>query len=154
MPKIKNSIPAKKAGRPKAFKSPDELLKIFFEYKNFTKKNPLIEPDYVGRMAKLVYREFERPLTMVGFEVYCCERKIAKELKDYFANTHKAYNNFVEVCARIKTEIRADQIEGGMIGTYNPSITQRLNGLVEKVQEDGSKEIIIKVQFAIKEVIE
>jgi hypothetical protein len=28
--------------------------------------------------------------------------------------------------------IRNDQIDGGMVGQYNPSITQRLNGLVEK----------------------
>ena len=29
--------------------------------------------------------------------------------------------------------ISGDQIQGGMAGLYNPSITQRLNGLVEKV---------------------
>jgi len=38
----------------------------------------------------------------------------------------------MEVCSRIKKSIRKDQIEGGMVGQYNPSITQRLNGLVEK----------------------
>ena len=30
--------------------------------------------------------------------------------------------------------MRQDQIEGGMAGMYNPSITQRLNSLVEKTQ--------------------
>ena len=31
-----------------------------------------------------------------------------------------------------REEIREDQIIGGMLSFYNPSITQRLNGLVEK----------------------
>lgn len=34
-----------------------------------------------------------------------------------------------------------------MSGIYNPSITQRLNGLVDKVQEDGTKEIVVKVKY-------
>ena len=43
-----------------------------------------------------------------------------------------------------------DQIEGGMAGIYNPSITQRLNNLVEKVQEDGNKNITVKVKYESK----
>jgi len=42
------------------------------------------------------------------------------------------YDDFCEVCARIKNEIREDQITGGILSFYNPSITQRLNNLVEK----------------------
>jgi hypothetical protein len=38
-----------------------------------------------------------------------------------------------------------------MAGIYNPSITQRLNGLVEKIQEDGNKEVTIKVKYEKKE---
>jgi hypothetical protein len=50
----------------------------------------------------------------------------------YFANTDNAYEDFRSICSRIKKTIRQDQIEGGMAGVYNPSITQRLNSLVEK----------------------
>jgi hypothetical protein len=42
------------------------------------------------------------------------------------------YDDFCEVCTRIKNEIREDQITGGILSFYNPSITQRLNNLVEK----------------------
>ena len=34
----------------------------------------------------------------------------------------------------IREVIRRDQIEGGMVGQYNPSITQRLNGLKEQTE--------------------
>ena len=34
-----------------------------------------------------------------------------------------------------KIKIREDQITGGMVGQYNPSITQRLNALKEQIEQ-------------------
>jgi hypothetical protein len=34
----------------------------------------------------------------------------------------------------VKNEIRENQILGGLLGVYNPSITQRLNGLTDKTE--------------------
>jgi TPP-dependent pyruvate/acetoin dehydrogenase alpha subunit len=53
-----------------------------------------------------------------------------------FLNKDERYEAYITICSRIKEAIREDQIGGGMAGIYNPSITQRLNGLVEKVQND------------------
>jgi hypothetical protein len=39
-----------------------------------------------------------------------------------------------------------------MVGIYNPSITQRLNGLVDRIQEDGSKDVTIKVKYESKRI--
>jgi hypothetical protein len=55
-------------------------------------------------------------------------------LDNYFANSRGRYKKFSSICRAIKEQIRQDQIEGGMAGMYNPSITQRLNSLVEKTQ--------------------
>ena len=41
---------------------------------------------------------------------------------------------FVPSVRVLRKTIRQDQIEGGMAGVYNPSITQRLNSLVEKTE--------------------
>jgi hypothetical protein len=82
---------------------------------------------------------------MEGFEVFCFNQGLNSELSHYFANYQGRYADFVAICAHIRKEIRADQIEGGMAGMYNPSITQRLNGLVDKIQEDGTKKIIVEV---------
>jgi hypothetical protein len=68
-------------------------------------------------------------------------------LGDYFSNRNDAYTDFSAICRAIKREIREDQISGGMAGIYNPSITQRLNGLVDKTQQDGSREVTIKVKY-------
>jgi hypothetical protein len=82
----------------------------------------------------MVYREKERPLTIEGFENYCANEGIIGDLSHYFANTKGRYKRFLTICSRIRREVRSDQIEGGMAGMYNPSITQRLNNLVEKTQ--------------------
>ena len=121
-------------GRPNKIESPEHLEEIFEQYKEYTKNNPYKVADYVGKDAVLVYREKEKPLTMEGFNVYVRRNGIASGLDNYFANLNNRYKRFLSICSRIREEIRQDQIEGGMAGMYNPSITQRLNNLVEKTQ--------------------
>jgi hypothetical protein len=82
----------------------------------------------------MVYREKEKPLTMEGFNNYVFDMGIIHGLDNYFANSRGRYKKFSSICRAIKEQIRQDQIEGGMAGMYNPSITQRLNNLVEKTQ--------------------
>ena len=123
-------------GRPKAISSPEELWEHFINYKNLTKANPIIVNDYVGKDGDRVERTKERPLTIEGFENYLEDMEIINDMSNYFANTNDKYSEFSTICKRIKRNVRIDQIEGGMAGIYNPSITQRLNGLVEKTQTD------------------
>ena len=121
-------------GRPNKIHSPEHLWELFQEYKKKTKENPFIVKDYVGKDADLVYREKERPLTIEGLNNYVFDIGIIHGLDNYFANSRGRYKKFSSICRAIKEQIRQDQIEGGMAGMYNPSITQRLNNLVEKTQ--------------------
>jgi hypothetical protein len=124
--------------RPKGTKNietPEKLWEIFLAYKNYVKENPIKVQDYVGKDGDAVYRDKERPLTIEGFECYCFENGIIGDLSHYFANTGSRYSDYVTICSRIKKMVRKDQIEGGMAGIYNPSITQRLNNLIEKVEQ-------------------
>jgi hypothetical protein len=132
--------------RPKGTKNietPEKMMEVFLAYKIHVKSNPIIVKDWVGGMAKEIEREKERPLTLEGFSVYCFEQGITKNVHDYFKNLNEAYNDYSPICSRIKEMIRIDQIEGGMAGIYNPSITQRLNSLTEKVESQvtGSLQI-------------
>jgi hypothetical protein len=72
---------------------------------------------------------------MQGYEVYCFKNDIARNLGDYFSNKDGKYVEFSTICAYIKRTIADDQIGGGMAGIYNPSITQRLNNLTDKVEQ-------------------
>lgn len=122
-------------GLEKMIKDPQKLWDLFKEYKEQNKNNPVVIEDYVGKDAIRVMREKPRALTMEDFENYVADiDDMPVALDQYFANRENRYTDFVSICSRIRREIRADQIAGGMAGVYNPSITQRLNGLVEKTE--------------------
>jgi hypothetical protein len=118
----------------KYIETPEILWQHFEEYKKETKSKPFLVKDWVGKDANQVHREKERPLTDKGFYNYC-RRKVGC-VRQYFDNQDKLYDEYIAICRAIKEEIDQDQIEGGMAGIYNPSITQRLNGLVEKTQTE------------------
>ena len=136
-----------KVGRPNNIQSPEHMWELFQAYKKHAKQKPIIVKDWVGAMATEVAREKERPLTMEGFECFVWDQGVSNGIDHYFSNQGGAYDKFLAICSRIKKEIRQDQISGGMAGIYNPSITQRLNGLVEKTQADDKKEMTIKVKY-------
>lgn len=127
-------------GKHKYIETPDKLLELFQEYKKWVKNNPIHVQDYVGKDAEMVYREKERPLTIDGFECYLFDKGIIGDLSHYFANTDNRYSDYLTICSRIKKAVRTDQIEGGMAGIYNPSITQRLNNLAENTNINAKVE--------------
>ena len=125
--------------RPKGTKyieTPERMWEIFLAYKKETKENPIKVHDFVGKDGDPVYRDKEKPLTIEGFECYCFENDIIGDLSHYFANTDNRYSDYLTICSRIKKMVRRDQIEGGMVGIYKESITQRLNGLKEQSETD------------------
>lgn len=134
--------------RPKGTKyieTPEKMWELFSEYKKWVKENPIKVEDWVGGIAKKITRKKERPLTLDGFECWCFDNNIISGIGDYFANKNDNYADYSTVCAHIRKTIREDQIGGGMAGIYNPSITQRLNNLVEKTDNKHEvSEIIIK----------
>jgi hypothetical protein len=121
-------------GRPKAFNSPEDLWNAFIKYKDKVKSNPILVHDFVGKDGVSVHREREQPLTMEGFECFCVDEGYIgyPDLTDYIEGKHK---DFLPISTRIRKFIRQDQIKGGMAGIYNPSLTARINGLVDKVEK-------------------
>jgi len=139
----------------KYIETPEKLWQLFEEYKKDVKNNPIsiveqkkgntILPKDLSKvsdtsikqiLSSIVELPAQRPLTLEGFENYVADLEIISDLSNYFANSNGAYEEYSTICQRIKRVIRQDQIEGGMVGIYNPSITQRLNGLVEKTDNN------------------
>jgi hypothetical protein len=119
-------------GKHKYIETPEKMWELFEQYKSQTKSNPILVQDFVGKDGDEVYRRKERPLTVDGFECWCYDNDIISDLSNYFANSDNKYSDYSTICSRIRKAVRNDQIEGGMSGIYNPSITQRLNGLTDK----------------------
>lgn len=116
------------------FKTPDDILKAWIEYKaDLKEKSKEWEKiQYVGKDGEKKIDYPKLPLTMEGFEVFCHENYGC--VNQYFDNQLNYYDDFITICSRIRREIRADQIAGGLLGFYNPSITQRLNNLKESTE--------------------
>jgi hypothetical protein len=131
-------------GKNKYIESPEKMWEYFEAYKKEKKASPILVQDYVGKDGMEVQRQKERPLTIDGFEVWCFDNDIISDLSQYFANTEQRYNEYQTICSRIRKAVRNDQIEGGMAGIYNPSITQRLNGLTEKTDNTHKVELTKK----------
>lgn len=121
-------------GKRKYIETPEKMWEYFESYKKWVKSNPIKVQDYVGKDAEMVYRTKERPLTIDGFECWCYDNEIISDLSNYFANSDNKYSEYSTICSRIRKAVRTDQIEGGMAGIYNPSITQRLNNLTERTE--------------------
>lgn len=100
--------------------------------------NEWLRVQYVGKDGDRATDPQKVPMTLEGFKRYC--RKHHGEIEQYFSNQDGLYTDFIGICSRIREEIRENQIIGGLLGFYNPSITQRLNGLTDKseVKTDGN----------------
>lgn len=116
----------------KYIETPEKLWELFEAYAKHTKGNPRIKVEYVGKDGDRVNTPLERPLTLEGFGNHLAIEGIIEGVEHYFTNTSGAYDEYLGVCSRIRRTIRQDQIEGGLVGQYNASITQRLNGLTDK----------------------
>jgi len=133
--------------RPKGtkyIKTAEMMWELFLAYKKEVKSKPRKKVEYVGRNGDKVETPLETPLTMEGFENYVATQNLNQDLSHYFCNLDNRYSDYVAICSRIRREIRQDQIEGGMVGQYNPSITQRLNGLVDKKEVENKGKLRFK----------
>jgi len=127
---------AKPPIKKKYIETPEKMWEYFLLYRDGIKEKPILVQDFVGKDGEEVNRKKERPLTMEGFENYLFRENIITDVSDYFENKDNRYESYIHICRAIKRTIKQDQIEGGMAGIYNPSITQRLNGLKEQSETE------------------
>jgi len=116
----------------KYIETPEKLFELFEAYRKEVKSTPRTNHVFVGKDGMDARQELERPLTLEGFQNYCEDNICC--VNQYFDNQDKRYDDYITICSRIRRIIRQDQIEGGLVGQYNPSITQRLNNLKEQTE--------------------
>lgn len=147
-PKIKTYNQAlneykKKRGRPPKFKTAKELAQAFEDYKAFVDANPFeIVTEFKGERS---VRHVPHPYTLCGFMVFIDSMS---EWCDWKRRVKERGEDFVGVLTRIETEVRDQQVNGGMAGVYNANLTARLNGLTDK-KDVTSKGERIDLKFEI-----
>lgn len=124
-------------GKKKYIESPEKMWELFESYIQDCKdkENEWIKVQYVGKEGDRVEDTLKIPLTLEGFKRYCWDNNIGC-VEQYFTNQDNLYIDYIGICSRIKNHIRENQIIGGMLNVFNPSITQRLNGLVDKKETE------------------
>lgn len=124
----------KKVGRPKLL-TPQTIKEHWENYKKHVKANPFLIEDWVGAKAVPVIRKKERPISLIGFEIYCYQNDICKDLSPYINNKGGAYSEFLPIVTHIKKESEAEMLDGATSGIYNQNIVARKLGLTEKVEQ-------------------
>lgn len=127
-------------GKPKYIETPEKLWELFEKYREQIKSNPRYKYEIAQKIGEPIRVPLEVPLTIEGFREFGHQNGVT--LNHYFANTDGAYEDYRTICSRVTEAIRNDQIQGGMVGQYNPSITQRLNGLTEKQENTVTANVI------------
>lgn len=127
----------KKPHPTRIFKTPEELLKVWNDYKEDIKKkeSEWIKVQYVGKDGVKREDPVKLPYTIEGLKRFCWDEGLGC-IEQYFTNQNECYNDFVGIATRIKNEIRENQIMGGMNGFFSQQITARLNGLVDKKETE------------------
>ena len=127
--------------RPKGTKyieTPEKMWELFVAYKESVKANPRYVYEYHGKDGTQVKKPLERPLTMEGFECYVMDNSNINypDLSEYFEGKNESYKDYFPITTRIRREIRADQLDGGLVNQYNSNLTARVTGLVDKQESN------------------
>lgn len=133
--------------KPKYIATPEAMWDLFVSYRDWCKANPRFQYSLSNKTGEATAIPLERPLTQVGFRSYAADN--GSTVTDYFSNKDDRYSEYATICTRIEEAIRHDQIEGGMTGQYNASITQRLNNLTERVDTTSKGESISEIKVNI-----
>lgn len=119
----------------KYIETPEKMWEHFQNYiaDSKEKESEWLKVQYVGKEGERKTDNLKIPLTFEGFKRFCWDENIGC-IEQYFKNQDGLYEDYIPICSRIKNYIRENQIVGGMLNVFNPSITQRLNNLVEKTE--------------------
>lgn len=135
-------------GHPKNFNNPKEILDLWEQYKSFINDNPDVQQ--VSGPKGVVEIRVKKPLTRQGFFVFV-HQHTGKSIHQYIDNDGGNYNDFLEVCTRIRREWEDDQITGTLTGRYKaPNLVARLNGITEKIDNKTEVSGEINISFVEK----
>lgn len=134
----------KPTSKKKYVDSPENLLKLWDEYKAHIDQNPDVQEVATSRDVQTI--RIKKPYLRQGFESYVF-RKYGFHIHQYIDNWKGAYDSYLGIVTHVKNEWQTDQIEGTLTGRYKaPNLVARINGLTEsqKTEQSGTLTIVYK----------
>lgn len=126
--------------RPRLFDHPDQIWGLFLKYKAHIKANPITKREYVGRDGIPVDTPLPTAMTLDGFGCFCWEHW--GDISHYMKGD---YDEFSQIIARIRQEVRDNQVSGALAGVFNSNLTARLNSISEKQSIEINKPFVLEV---------
>jgi len=118
--------------KEKYIDTPENLLKIWDDYKAHIDNNPDVQEIATGKGVMVI--KVKKPYQRVGFESFVF-RNYGFNVHQYIDNYKGAYDSYLGVVTCMRKEWEEDQIEGTLTGRYKaPNLVARLNNLVEKTE--------------------
>ena len=118
-----------KHGRSKRFASPEQLWEAACEYFAYCDRTPwkAIKNKTKGEIKEKEESPTQRPYSLTGLMAYL-------DVSKSFWNDFKkgSHEDFSVVITRIENVIRTQQLEGAIVGAFNPNIVSRIIGLSDK----------------------
>lgn len=121
-----------KSGRDAIFTDPQVLKNSIQEYFEVTNdRDDWDGQNWVGKDGEEVVVKKRVPFSLKGL---CIFLGVSSHYFSEFKKSQTFKNNpeFLEVYTWAEDVIQTQQIDGGLLGYYNPSLTARLNGLTDR----------------------
>jgi hypothetical protein len=118
-------------GRPATFTAPEQVAQKWKEYQEYMKTQVIEKVDFIKSgpgAGQLVNIPVRSPYTIEGFCISC---GITGDRFNQMLNDEK-YKDLFGILMHIRESIRNDQIKNGLVGTYNPMLVARIQGLKEQ----------------------
>lgn len=143
-----------KHGRDKIFADPKVLLKEAEAYFEWCDKHPWYRAELVKYqgVADEVGVTMRRPYTMEGLTRYLGVsagyfRAAKTNLKDKIERGKAAgcEVELLDAIEQIELVVRAQQLEGAMLGVFSPNLVARINGIAENTKVANSEGAVLRV---------
>lgn len=121
---------------PRNLDSPEQLLKLFIDYKE---QLPIIQVPVTHVKLGVTHLPIPAPMTMEGFKCYLWDIGIG-DVKRYIDNSEGKFNDYVPIITRIKQEIFNHNLSRAAAGMYKENLIARQLGLADKNQTNISVE--------------
>ena len=148
----------KKHGKPRAFKTPEDLWDKAVAYFQYQIDNPIIVHEYKGKDAVRVPVEKAVPWTLDGFYTFAgISSSYLRTLKHDLANGKRdldEWGPYLTVIKEIQKICDKQKFEGASSGIFNPNIIARALGLADirqeqTIDEDGNPAPVNKSNNAV-----
>lgn len=146
---------AKPFGRPRKFKTAQELWDAFIAYVEWSVNNPLTVNEARSqkktntRDEKSQYRQtIERPLTIGAFRLHA---GIKREWCIFKEDYSKHSQDFCRVLQAIESAIRDQQVQNAMVGNYKENLVARINGISDSIKQEVHADVKARTSLSVGE---